>query len=193
MWRIYLGMSLFPNHVTDVRFWARRIVQEFVESFRGLNCILRSLFWKDSYIIYRSLVARTICSFKIKFFCCVTLSQRVNGKRSNTSFKAHSPLALSRFLPTHSGPCPVQRSRAKSINNLFWKGIDTQTTKSSHPPPQAAAPPLPFAARGLVVSETSQLTVGTVVVFPVVTCLTCSRLQSISAARLLTGLDVLLR
>lgn len=42
-------------------------------------------------------------------------------------------------------------------------------------------------------SETSQLTAGTVVVFPVVTCLTCSQLQSISAARLLTGLDVLLR
>ena len=191
MWRIYLGMSLFPNHVADVRFWARRIVQEFVESFRRLNCTLRSLFWKDSYIIYRSLTAKTIFSFKITFFCRATLSQEMaNGA---TSFKAHSPLALSRFLLTHSGPCPVQRSRAKSINNLFWKGIDTLTTKSLHPPPQAAAPPLPSAARGLVVSETSQLTAGTVVVFPVVTCLTCSQLQSISAARLLTGLDVLLR
>ena len=85
----YLGMSLFPNHVTDVRFWARRIVQEFVESFRRLNCTLRSLFWKDSYIIYRSLVAKTICSFKIKFFCRVTLSQEMANGATHLSKRTH--------------------------------------------------------------------------------------------------------
>lgn len=89
MWRIYLGMSLFPNHVADVRFWARRIVQEFVESFRRLNCTLRSLFWKDSYIIYRSLVAKTICSFKIKFFCRVTLSQEMANRATHLSKRTH--------------------------------------------------------------------------------------------------------